>query len=452
MMRPLLSSLVFACAAGGFAAAPVISLKTFSPDAAARQAVITYTLTGANAIVTMDVLTNGVSIGARHCRAVWGDVNREIAADEEVVRTLHWSYAAGFDGMKVTDRTLSVKLTAHPLSDPPRYVAICAAEPATPKYYYTSEDALPEDVTASRWKTDWILMRRIDAAGVPWRMGSPGYEAGREVTDASPRLVTLSEDYYIGVYPVTQRQWALLYTALAVGGASAAPSVWKGWPDSDLRPVESLSWANLRGDGGNMPSGTGTVASDFDVTDKPYHWPTKGHAVDPACFLGKMRARFNRAFDLPTEAQWEYACRAGSGGATYDAQADLDELAWTSGNSAVVEGDEAVCQTHPVGLKKPNAFGLYDMLGNVQEWVLDFMPKRESSVFYNGNEPLLDPAGVSVRSDTLDTRLYRMRKGGSFQDDASSCRSAARNQPHWSQNANNQIAGFRLCAPIGPIE
>jgi hypothetical protein len=69
----------------------------------------------------------------------------------------------------------------------------------------------------------------------------------------------------------------------------------------------------------------------------------------------------------------------------------------------------------------------------------------------------LDPAGVSARSDTLDTRLYRMRKGGAFQNQegessASTCRAAARNTPHWSQNANNQIAGFRLCAPIGPIE
>jgi formylglycine-generating enzyme required for sulfatase activity len=95
-------------------------------------------------------------------------------------------------------------------------------------------------------------------------------------------------------------------------------------------------------------------------------------------FLSRLNARNDGyKYRLPTEAEWEYAARAGS---PAPAGAALDEVAWYAANS----GDE----THPVGQKKPNAWGLYDMLGNVREWVED-----QYSATYYANAPLADPTG-----------------------------------------------------------
>ena len=110
---------------------------------------------------------------------------------------------------------------------------------------------------------------------------------------------------------------------------------------------------------------------------------------------GKLRAKTGIDFDLPTEAQWEYACRAGSSG-DWGLLADgsmgtLDAMGWYEGNSS--------SQTHTVGTKTPNAWGLYDMHGNVWEWCLDWY----SSSGYSGT----DPVGATSGN-------YRVQRGGSW--------------------------------------
>ena len=142
--------------------------------------------------------------------------------------------------------------------------------------------------------------------------------------------VQITSAFEIGKYEVTQSQWQ------AVMGAN--PSTIKG----DNRPVETVS---------------------------------KNDAHD---FLAKLNAQNDGyKYRLPTEAEWEYAARAG---AATQRGASLDEIAWYADNS----GDE----THPVGQKKPNAWGLYDMLGNVREWVEDVYARD----FYSSS-PLADPTG-----------------------------------------------------------
>lgn len=423
------------------AAKPMISNVVFEQDSGSCLVRISYSLSGSDAIVTADILTNGVSIGAKNFRNVWGDVNRVISVSEADVREIYWSPGTDWPGYLVDDGSLSVKLSVHPLFNPPQYMAICLGDPNAPKFFYSCEDALPEGITASRWKTDWVLMRKIEAAGVKWRMGSPGYEQMRDTREKA-HLVTLSEDYYIAVYPMTQRQHFIAYKTLNVqaqssGTAKSQPSIFQGRVNSDMRPVENVQWHTLRGDGGVSSDGAA-------ISDKPYSWPAKGHAVNPNYMIGKLRAKYNVEFDLPTEAQWEYACRAGSGNDVYDWNAGIDNLAWTSNNSAVVENGVEIRQTHPVGLKKPNTFGLYDMLGNVQEWTLDF---HASQMPHNvDGSPIIDPVGPDKLENMHGKGAYRVRKGGSYND--VNCRSSAHGIPYYSQNANSAIIGYRLCAPV----
>jgi hypothetical protein len=150
-------------------------------------------------------------------------------------------------------------------------------------------------------------------------MGSPKTEAGRSSDEGPQHEVELTQGFWIGEAPVTQRQWE------AVAGSN--PSDFKGL---DL-PVEQVSW------------------------DDAQAWMSQANAR-----IGALGLRF------PTEAEWEYATRAGTTGATYrggNDAATLDDIAWYGENSGRT--------THPVKLKAPNPWGLYDTLGNVWEWCAD---------------------------------------------------------------------------------
>jgi formylglycine-generating enzyme required for sulfatase activity len=175
--------------------------------------------------------------------------------------------------------------------------------------------------------------------------------------DEKPRhRVRITRGFEMGKYEVTQAQWK------AVTGGD--PSMFKG----DDRPVESVSWNDVQG------------------------------------FLERLNARDDGyRYRLPTEAEWEYAARAGS---TVDTVADLDAVAWYSGNS----GHE----THPVGRKRANAWGLYDMLGSVWEWCADWYGEK-----YYASSPVDDPQGPGSGSK-------HVVRGASFGDGASTLRSADR--------------------------
>jgi formylglycine-generating enzyme required for sulfatase activity len=190
--------------------------------------------------------------------------------------------------------------------------------------------------------------------------------------------VTLTRGFYMGVYPVTQAQWR------AVMGWAACK-----FPDED-RPVEMVSWS------------------------------------DAQEFCEKLRGLLRKAIRLPTEAEWEYACRAGTQ-TTYSNSDDEDELgdvAWYDETS-----DE---ETHPVGELSPNEWGLYDMHGNVWEWCQDL---AESP--YPGADRV-DPQGPATLKSPL-----RIVRGGAWDNPATSCRSAAR---HWQTPTSRfPTFGFRVC-------
>lgn len=210
-----------------------------------------------------------------------------------------------------------------------------------------------------------------------FQMGAdPNFENAS--SDETPRhRVTISKPFYLGKTEVTQEQW------VAVMGSN--PSEFKGRSN----PVEQVSWDNVQ------------------------------------AFIRKLNAKEGKAvYRLPTEAEWEYACRAGSTGKYSfgdDAEA-LGRYAWFDGNSGE--------KTHPVGQLKPNAWGLYDMHGNVWEWVQDWYGEK-----YYGSSPSTDPSGPSGGS-------YRVYRGGSWYRDADRARAAYRNND--APDHRRDYLGFRL--------
>lgn len=194
--------------------------------------------------------------------------------------------------------------------------------------------------------------------------------------------VTLTRPFYLGRYEVTQAQWA------AVMGSN--PSKVQR-PDN---PVENVSWD--------------------DVQE----------------FIRRLNQKEpGKVYRLPTEAEWEYAARAGTKTAYCygNNEEKLDAYAW---NSEYVEG--GTNGAHPVGRKKPNAWGLYDMHGNVAEWVQD---GHKPGLDYYAESPEKDPQGPQESA-------YRMTRGGSWASPPSDCRSAARLGEKPGQRL--EYVGFRL--------
>ena len=259
-------------------------------------------------------------------------------------------------------------------------------------------------------KTTRLVLRRVPA-GV-FSMGSPTGELGRAVflMDETRHAVTLTNGFYIGVFPVTQRQWERVM--------GTWPSHFSNALHREARPVERVSYHAIRG------AGTGT------------NWPAS-RGVDASSFLGRLRARTGVEFDLPTEAQWEYACRAGAATALNSGRnlsgtescSNLTVLGRYkyNGGAGSVAGDGPAKGTAIVGSHQPNAWGLYDFHGNVWEWCLD----------WHG-----DYAGAVTEPKGPATGWWRIVRGGSWGDRAADCRAATRSAD--VPESGNEFRGFRM--------
>ena len=222
-------------------------------------------------------------------------------------------------------------------------------------------------------------------------MGSPSTELGRG-SNENLHEVTVSKPFYLAIFECTQKQWELVM--------GSTPSSYKG----DVRPVEQVSYNDLRG------------------TLNGAKWPAQDQ-VDESSFFGKLQSRTALPFDLPTEAQWEYACRAGTTTALNSGKdlsnsiqcaemAEVGRYAYNSGNSGSSDGKGGYSVHTKVGSYAPNAWGIYDMHGNVWEWCRDWYGNYATGA-------QIDPKGASSGSN-------RVPRGGCWNDGARSCRSACR--------------------------
>lgn len=216
--------------------------------------------------------------------------------------------------------------------------------------------------------------------------------------------VTLTKSFYIKATPVTQAEWE------TVMGFN--PSYFKGAE----RPVEKVSWYDAVAYCNALSEREGLQPAYRleGVQGKPGE---KNYKIDEVVW-----ERESPGYRLPTEAEWEYACRAGT---TTPLYGDLDRIAWYCNNCPTT-------MTQPVGQKQPNAWGLYDMLGNVWEWVYDAW-KRDYAT-----SPVVDPV--------YEAGSFRVLRGGSWYYKARFCRSAFRffNLPVFRSGALGFHLGFRV--------
>ena len=316
-------------------AVPQLGITHIAQEPTTRCVTVGYTL-DAPAIVTVDVLTNGVSIGAANVTHAYGDVNRLIASG---VHTLSWQAAKSWPGHSFSDDTVSVELTAWSPEVPPDYMVIDLVADKGARTYYNAPEQLPDGGLGNdKYKTDYLVMRRITAEGVTFRMGAPAEESGRRQNEIL-HYVTLTNDFYMSVFELTQGQFVNV-----IGYLNPCNTRY------GYEPTRPLDWM---------------VYNVFRGAKKL--WPRDGHEVDHDSPLGMFRSTLKLpSLDLPTEAEWEFACRAGTLSSRYDGSefpASVSRIAWL--------GEGRKCP-HAVGLLKPNGWGLYDMYGNVDEYCLDY--------------------------------------------------------------------------------
>ena len=326
---------------------------------------------------------------------------------------------------------LAVGVLVASLALAPEQRAHCAEATASPAASADYEQAIPGSN---------VRFAMIAVPGGEFLMGSPADEPDRGEGE-DPQVRVRVEPFWMGRCEVT---WAEYRQYMRLCNA------FDEFDDRELRQLEDQHGV----DAVTAPSKLYDPSFTFsagDAPDQPAVSMSQYAAKQYTKWLSLLTGEFYR---LPTEAEWEYACRAGTTSAYSfgDDDAELDQYAWYY--------DNADDETHPVGSKRPNAWGLYDMHGNVSEWVLDE---------YRGDwYEHLSPGPVSAAEALCwPERLYpRVVRGGSWNLDPPDLRSATRRQsdddawraydpnspgsPWWFASGDAQDVGFRIVRPRNP--
>ena len=445
------------------ATTPTVVGTTVSQDPQTLAVTVVYEI-DAPAIVTVQFYTNAadgvegaLAIPDALCTNLTGDVNRLVGTAG--AHTFVWRpNPDDFPGKNVKDKAFRAKVCAWSRVSPPPYMVCDLVTPSNTSYYASAE-ALPGGLLANDdYRTTKLVLKKVEASRETWTRGSSS-ESGRTTANGleEAHLVTLTNDYYLGVFEFTQAQYVCI-------DPTANFFNWKG----DKRPADGVSYRYLRD----------LYAVDGDAT---YCYPA-GPA--PTAFLGLLQARTGEALDLPSESQWEFAARAGHGDnvlgdGSQMTDANLQRLARFASNAYVQHDDGSVTTnaTADVGSYAANDFGFYDMAGNVREWCLDWGQGSDYSneitasngrnvtalagaVNAVGNRVPAAPvtaAGGDQRSHTYQVGDFligqdRSVRGGAYCDNLTKCRPRYRgDMTHYAYANGSSFKqhGFRVALTLG---
>ena len=371
--------------------------------------------------------TTGTSAEFKIDLAGMGPWEMRTAAASEAI-----SYSTAWATNALTDAKAVVKV--YPVKrEKPKYIAIdLSGGTAATHYPIEYLEDVPDGGWSDEYKTSKLVLRHIPAGSFVMGGRNTDYPGA---VNTNLHMVTITHDFYMGVFEVTQRQWELVM--------GNRPSAFTNETCYATRPVECVSYMDIRGG------------------VKGITWP-ESKDVDEGSFMAQMRKKSGlTGFDLPTEAQWEYACRAGtttalpngknlsdmtnaveltetaryafnSGWATDVYRGFSDGYVWTDYNCTDVKG------TAKVGSYAANPFGLYDMSGNVCEILID--------VYTNCLYGSINPIGPAA--STTNRRVYR---GGGWRFPAFDSPSGKRHAGDLAYYSRPFSCGFRLCLQGGDL-
>lgn len=452
-IKQLTLAAIAAATGAAMAAMPEVSNVTME-QAQNRLVTITYQLTEA-AVVTLDIQTNAnvnaaandpgwTSIGGEAVCNAQGDVWKQVSG--KATYTITWQPDQSWkdpdaNGFKIAANGARARVTAWPLDNTPDYMVVDLAVPNTVRYF-PAVDFLPGSelgqtgtvTNNSAYKTTKLLMRKIMARGVEWTMGSTAKETQRNAATEEPHVVTLTNNYYIGVFEVTQAQWKNIATNSTIAANFTV--------NGAMRPMEKVCYNEIR----NTVNSTSANSS--------FYWPEQ---PNPSSFLGLLRAKTGLDFDLPAEAQWEFAARSGHGSGFWNdgsevlnsaSDENLQHLGRHRGNNP--SGGASTTTLTPsaggtaiVGSYKPNDWGLYDIHGNVWEWTLDW---GENNIAAYDGKLNIDPAAPAKTLSGASGSTHPLR-GGAWGGVVSECRSASRLLD--GPGDRGIVCGFRVSCTAG---
>ena len=294
-----------------------------------------------------------------------------------------------------------IKFSCFSLTNMPSdYLIVNLSEGPLADYYPVAYlDTSTDNAWADVYKSEYLILRRIFISS--FYMGSPEDEIGRLKNYEDRHVASLTNSYYIGVFPVTQRQWELVM--------GMNPSFFKNPDYYATRPVECVSYNMIMGRVENKLRNKLDGFDDFMF-------------LEPS-FIKRLQQKTGLNFTLPTEEQWEYACRAGTKTALNSGKSitgllcpNMDEVGryWHNGGEGFFSSCSPSNGTAKVGSYLPNAWGLYDMHGNVFEWCL------------NRWQPKIDSTDDEFSQRVLQSTDTRPIRGGAWNFNAYNCRSAYR--------------------------